>query len=131
MRKLVAGLLAALLMTAGIVALTSSTANAGRCPYTGCIKTDTSGKAVDAKRPGKVRANFRVRTSGNAVPRGWVKVIIKGNGIYRSKVVRYPDNNAVRFFKVPKGSYQVFFKYIPARNSTFKRSVQETVVTVR
>jgi len=130
-RKLVAGLLAALLMTAGMVALTNSTASAGRCPYTGCIKTITSGKAIDAKRPGKVRVNFRVRTRGNAVPRGAVKVIIKGNGNYRSKVVGYPGNDVVKFFGVPNGSYQVFIKYIPARNSTFKRSRQLTVVTVR
>ena len=132
MRKLVAGLLAALLMTAGMVALTSTTASAGRCPYTGCIATDTSGKAVDTKRPGKVRVNYKVRTrAGNTIPSGRVKVIIKGNGVWRGKVRAYPGQNAVRFFRVPNGAYQVFIKYIPGRNTIFRRSLQETVVTVR
>jgi hypothetical protein len=131
MKKLIVSLLVAFLMAAGLVAASGSAASAARCPYTGCIPTDTSGKAIDVRKPGKVRTTFRVGTNGNVVPKGAVKIVIKGNGVYRSKVVRYPGTNRASFRGLPRGSFQVFMKFIPARGSAFGRSAQTTVVTVR
>ncbi len=130
MKKLIAGLLGALLMASGLVALASGSATAARCPYTGCIRTDVTAKAVSPK-PGKVRVKYQVGTAGNATPRGVVRVIVKGNGIFRAKNRHYPRKSRVVFFGIPKGSYSVFVKFIPGRSTTWRRSRQDTTVTVR
>lgn len=130
MKKLFVGLLAAFMMVAGLVAVSSTSASAApRCPYNSCPTTNTSGKAVSPGNSNRVRVNYRVRTQGNVVPRGSVKVILKGNGVYRSLTFRYPGKSAVNFGKLPRGTYQVTIKYIPGNNS-FARSSQRTVVTV-
>lgn len=131
MKKLIVGLLAAFLMAAGLVAVSGTTSTAApRCPYNNCTTTNTSGKAVSPGNSRRVRVNYRVRTQGNVVPRGSVKVIIKGNGVFRTLTFRYPGKSAVNFGKLPRGSYQVTIKFIPGRNTTFARSSQSTVVTV-
>lgn len=133
MKKIVAGIIASFLMASGLVAIAAGSASSAppRCPYTGCVNTDVSGKAVSPNGTRKVRVTYNVGTQGNATPRGVVRVIVKGNGTFRAKNRRYPRQQRVVFVKVPRGSYQVFIKYIPGRNTPFQRSRQDTLVTVR
>lgn len=130
MKKLIGGLLAVFLMAAGLVATTGSTANAApRCPYTGCVATKTTVKAVSpARRTIVVRAG--VGTAGNAKPSGRIKIIVKGNGKFRSKVIGAQSGAAVRF-KIAPATYLVTAKFIPASNSVWARSDKSTSVTVK
>ena len=130
MKKLIAGVIAAFLMATGLAALVAAPAGAAACPYTGCIQTFTGVNAVDAARPGKVRVNFRVRTAGNAIPRGTVRIIIKSSDTFRAKNVSYPDRHRVTFLRLPDGRYSVIAKFIPGSNTAFGRSRDTTSVTV-
>lgn len=130
MKKVIAGAIAAFLMTTGLVAFAGGSTNAADCPYTGCIQTLTGVNAVDARKPGKVRVNFRVRTVGNAVPRGTVRIIIKRPGTFRAKNVAYPGRNRVIFLGLPDGKYRVIAKFIPGTDTAFARSRHTASVTV-
>jgi hypothetical protein len=131
MKKLIVGLLTAFLLSGGLVVITSGTASAV-CPYTGCVPTEVvTGQVSDSAKPGKVRAKFRVRTVGNAVPKGQVRIILKGNGEYRSRTVAYPGTSGVSFFRLPKGTYQVTIKFIPAAGTAFGRTSETSRVRVR
>ena len=131
MKKLMVGLLAAFLMTSGLVAMSTSSASAD-CPYTGCVATKVSKAKTSSPRAGKARVAYKVKTVGNAAPRGKVKVIIKGaNGVFRAKVLRYPARTATAFRNLPKGKYTVVVKFIPAKSSAYGRSKRSTNVRVR
>ena len=131
MKKLIVGLLVAFLMATGLAAISSVSAAAPRCPYTGCVKTVISASAKQVG-PRRVRVSYSIRTLGNATPRGTARVILKGGSrdTFRAQNRPYPGANSVRFFRLPQGTYQVRVKFIPARNSAFGRSFITTVVDV-
>jgi hypothetical protein len=130
MKKLMVGLLAAFLMTSGLVALTTSSASAD-CPYTGCVATSVKAQA-SSRSTGTARVAYRVKVLGNAVPRGKVKVIIKNaNGVVRTKTSPYPADTAADFSNLRKGTYTVIVKFIPAASSAYAPSSRSTKVTVR
>jgi hypothetical protein len=133
MKKLMVGLLAAFLMTSGLVALSASSAIAA-CPYTGCFETEVSRAKTSSPSPGTARVVYKVTTvdPGNAVPRGKVKVIIKSaNGVVRTKTSPYPANTAAVFSNLRKGKYTVIVKFIPAASSVYGPSDRSAKVTVR
>lgn len=71
MKKLIVGLLAAFLMTTGLVAFSGSPASAAECPYQGCVPTGTVGVAVPKKNKPVVRVRAKVVALGsNAKPSG-------------------------------------------------------------
>jgi hypothetical protein len=131
-KKLIASLLVAFLMSAGLVAVTGSATNAApRCPYTGCVKTVSHVNAEDKRKPGRIGVDFRIGTRGNAEPIGVVRVIVTGNEEFRAKSVRYPFTDAVNFSGLDEGRYQVEAKFIPNKNSAFARSDDSDFVTVK
>ena len=116
MKKLIVGLLAAFLMTTGLVAFSGSTASAAPsdCPYSGCTNTNTVGVGVgitDYKKGGKKKKKghgvITARVDGvgtNAVPVGRVFLDVKKKGATRLK---YSDSANVNqrgkvTFTVPK-----------------------------
>jgi hypothetical protein len=75
--------------------------------------------------------DYKVKTVGNAAPKGKVKVIIKGaNGVFRTKVLPYPADTAAVFSNLRKGKYTMIVKFIPAASSAYGRSSRSSVVTV-
>ena len=120
MKKLLVGLLAAILMSAGLVGFSGSPANAAKCPYSGCVKTRTVGVAISAKgsRQAYMKAKVRVRGS-DVVPTGKVRTIVvkkKKNGNVKrvARLTGNLDKNGVVDFNLEnlrKGKYIVIFKF--------------------
>ena len=128
MKKFISGLFAALLMTAGFVAVVDApaTANQARCGVSGyppCVVTQTH-----ANGPAKVtkhkRASYAVNVtaSGNKKPAGTIVVII--NPGHKKFTVKYSGTGkvTVRLPRLKPGKYSVTFKYIP--KGDFKSSVK-------
>ena len=66
---------------------------------------------------------FQVRTVGNAVPRGTVKIIVEcADGTRKSKTRNYPGSSSVTFRGLPSGKCTVTYKFIPKKGSAFLRS---------
>ena len=120
MKKLIVGLLAAFLMTSGLVAFSGSPASArpADCPYSGCVDTRTNAKHnVKGK---SVRVKVKVRAVGsNANPKGVITltvVKIKKNGNFKAIDTVYSrlNNKAKTKFKVKglkKGKYAYAAEY--------------------
>ena len=135
MKKLIAAIFAAVLMTAGLVSFTSAPATAA-CPYTGCVRTDTEVSGPNVLNRGtKPRLTLTVTTNGNAKPRGWVRLVIRRNAggfstvrnVYyggETKVVIGPELNKL-------GTYTVAARFTPADGSAFKPSFDRKNIRVK
>ena len=126
MKKYFASLIAAIMMTAGLVAFTEGTATAA-CPYTGCITTYTSVDApAQVKRHNRARIGVRVFTDGNGEPKGSVTIRVKrttgGYSYINSK--RYTGDKVwfttTRLHKL--GKYVVTARFDRKAGSAFKDS---------
>ena len=119
MKKLIVGLLAAFLMTTGLVAFTSSTATAA-CPYTGCIATKTI--ASDKVTRNKVVVKVRVKPVGsNGTPKGLVKLKVKGPE-FASTTKGIRGSTSLSIGKLKPGKYTYTVSYVPSGGSVFKKS---------
>ena len=95
MKKLIVGFVAAIMMAAGLVAISGTSAVAA-CPYTNCVDTFTSINARQIERTNrrgrtnctkKARIQVQVRTNGNDRPSGKVQITIrnsKGQFVYNA-----------------------------------------------
>jgi hypothetical protein len=85
MKRLFIGLITAALMSVGLVGVSSATANAATCPYTGCVKTHTNVHAPKTvKQNRKAQICVRVTTNGNGAPKGHVGLrVTRKTGGYR------------------------------------------------
>ena len=79
MKRLIVGLISALLMTAGLVGVSQVPASA--CPYTGCVPTTTRVTVPNAPvaRGTRAKVCVRVTTPGSGVPQGRVTATVLGN----------------------------------------------------
>jgi hypothetical protein len=132
MKKLIAALFAAVLMAAGLVVATTSTAAADCAPtqYSGCVRTITkvsSPAVIPLGSKAKLCATVRAKNS-NATPVGTVVFKIKRNvpgaGDFHKK--RKNLRNGVACVKTKKlrrvGGYNVVAKYKSPRGSIFINS---------
>ena len=131
MKKLLSGLIAAFLLSAGFVAVSAETAQAAckstqyvKCPVT---VTKASG-AKTVKRGKSPKAIVGVRAAGNVKPKGKVTVIITGPGVRSAKVVNY-NGKSVSYIGPKlrrKGTYTVTitFKGTNARDSKTKYKIR-------
>jgi hypothetical protein len=117
MKKLISGLLAAFLLSAGFVAVSAETASAVCKPtqYKICqvSKTSAGGPKV-AKKGQKPKTSVTVRTSGNVKPKGTVVVTYKGPGVKKTIRVKYngkPIKVTGPALKKP-GKYKVTVSFI-------------------
>jgi hypothetical protein len=116
MKKLIAGLFAALLTTAGLVAVTSTSAQAACTQYV-CNATTTdskpSSKNVQAGKP--VKAKIGVDTRGNVRTSGTVTITITGPGGFEKTITKKVSgkdiNVALGKFK-KAGKYKVAVAYV-------------------
>ncbi|WP_137293534.1 hypothetical protein [Nocardioides dongxiaopingii] len=130
MKKLIVALLFSVLMGSGLVAFSGTTASAVDCPYTGCVKTSTQVSAT-SPAPRKLRARAVVRTAGDARPKGQVTITVKGKGKTRSATRNARTPSTVTFNGLKPGKYRVIAKFVPAKNSIFKPSQDQTTVRVK
>ena len=126
MKKLIAAIFVALLATAGLVATTTTTANAA-CPYTSCVATEVKEGVPLTVKKGRA-ATIKVQViakSGNASPVGRITVTVKkvGGGflqkmsksVYGGKTFSFVTK---RLFKT--GRYTATAVYAPRAGSVFK-----------
>jgi hypothetical protein len=130
MKKLIAAVFAAVLMAAGLVAATGSTASANCNPstYSGCIATVTKAKVQDSVKQGNtVRVCGKVKAVGSTVkPNGKLVFIVKStNGFFQKESAAYPGGPKVctetRALK-KKGGYTLTVKYKSPSGSVFRNS---------
>ncbi len=136
MKRLIVGMIAGLLMFAGLAAVSAESANAV-CPYTGCVKTATQVRVTNApvKQGQKARVCVRVITAGNGTPTGRVSIAVtRTNGGYK-----YFDSKNYRggqtCFKTSsiqkRGRYIVLAKYQPGARTIFGASNNSTAFRVK
>jgi hypothetical protein len=142
-KRIIVGLLTAFLMTAGLVAVSPSTATAttAQClRYNNCTKTQTTASGPRSIRiAAKPTFKASVKAAGNVAPRGSVKLTVtKGSRkvyVTTKTVARASANSARATFKLPKfktiGNYRLVFKYTPAVNTVFVGSQTVKTLTVR
>lgn len=122
MKKLIIGLLAAFLMSAGLVGVSSTTASAA-CPYQGCFKTVTGSSTSTSATRGIITAKVRAKGT-TKTPIGVFRLVVKkgGKSIYiHTKRV----GNGTKVFRTKKlkpGKYFYTVRYIKARDSAFLSS---------
>ncbi|GEP39794.1 hypothetical protein NPS01_34570 [Nocardioides psychrotolerans] len=131
MKKLIAALFAAVLMSLGLVGVTTGTATAA-CPYTGCIPTSTSASgSIDGKF---LTVTAEVSAAGNASPRGTFKITADRVGPKGFKTRGASVNNADDGVKLKlqlAGEWEITVTYVPADNSVYERSSTTFTVFVR
>lgn len=132
MKKLIAGVFAATLTTAGLVAVSGTAANAD--PYTGTVQTVSSVSTPAAVKAGKP-ATIKVKVgAGNAKAKGKVTVVVKnkaGKTVSKAIVDYKGKTIKVKTAKLKKaGSYKVVVRFAPKRNSVFKASKSKTKISV-
>lgn len=89
-------------------------------------------KRIKAGKRGKVK--FSVVTVGNAVPRGTVRVIIKGKKGYTKRIKRSYDGGTItiKLPKLPKGDrYTVTTRFTAPATSVYKNSKSSFKVKVK
>lgn len=126
MKKFAASVIVALLMCAGLVAASSTTASAA--PYPQPVRTSTNatsqGTVNRFERP-SLRVNVRPRGATNRTPRGTVTVnYVRRNGGKRVSYTRGYNGPTVYSFPALRrpGAYFVVVRYNPGGNSVFKAS---------
>jgi hypothetical protein len=130
MKKLITAILAAALMSIGLVAAVEAPAQAA-CPYSACIATQTVAKHPKTISGTSITVKVRVKPlQGTGQPTGTVKVSVKKyNGTYfKAKTLTYTGGKLSFDFTslAKKGKYRVLAKFIPAEGSVWKRSKSRT-----
>lgn len=126
MKKLIVGLLAAFLMTTGLVAFTSTQASAA-CPYSGCLGTRVFADITKANK--QVTINASVKAVGSSrQPKGSIVIKVQKKGFFWSETVG-AGGGSVTTPKLKKGKYTVTVRFIKKRDSAFFSStaIQRTV----
>jgi hypothetical protein len=134
MKKLIAGLFAAILTTAGLVAVTSATPASAACTAYVCNATTAKGKApksLTAGKPAKVRIS--VTSRGTVEASGIVTVVVTGPGGFKKTInvnVSGGDSTAINLGKLTDpGSYKVKITY--KGDSGFRDSTARTTIKVK
>jgi hypothetical protein len=110
MRKFVALVCAFVLSAAGLIAMSTGSAQAKPCPYNGCFDTNTNvtaPKQVKQGRAPKVRVTVSVK--GNLKPQGELKVVVTNESGFREVItVDYTRPRSVRLPALnERGTYTV------------------------
>jgi hypothetical protein len=126
--KTLIGLFTALLMAAGLVAVSSPPASAACNSYSGCVKTTTKASApskVSKRRKATVCGSVKA-VSSNATPRGNLRFTVTRNGGKYSFARTIPYGGGKMCVVTTKlrkpGRYTVRVAYLPQKNSIFNAS---------
>ena len=134
MKRLIIGLISALLMTVGLVGASQVPASA--CPYTGCVSTNTRVTVPNApvKKGTRAKVCVRVTTPGSGVPKGRVTATVKGtNGWMWSATKKYRGGQVCFTSRKIKrvGTYSARGIFSPFSSSPFGSSRGSTSFQVR
>lgn len=136
--KTLTGLVTALLMAAGLVAVATQPASAAACnSYSGCVDTTTTASApkVVAKRRKATVCGTVAAVGSNATPRGELRFTVKRNrGKFNfRKTVPYDGGKMCVVTKKVKrtGGYTVTVDFVPLKGSVFNPSSGATGFDVR
>lgn len=118
MKKLFAGIIAGIMMAAGLVAFTGTAANADCDGYGACPPSTTRISAPDRVRQ-RTRATIGVRVTSSRVPRGQVRVVVSRNaGGFRWVDTKAYSGEKV-FFRTPRlrkrGGYTITARFTTER----------------
>lgn len=133
MKKLIIGLFAAILMSAGLVAFSGSTATAD--PYPGTVDTTTQTNANNVRQGRKATVRTDVFTAGNGTPKGHLDIVVKRDaGGFVFRTTRWYDGttDVVQTPKLKKkGRYTVSARFDARDGSVFKNSSDSTTFRVK
>ncbi|KQW48540.1 hypothetical protein ASC77_07255 [Nocardioides sp. Root1257] len=116
MKKLISGLIAAFLLSAGFVAVSAETASAAcqKTQYTPCPVTVTKAAGAKTVKKGKKpKAIVSIKSAGNVKPKGKVTIIITGPGVRSAKTITY-NGKSVSYVGPAlkkKGTYKVTISF--------------------
>ncbi|TIC79447.1 hypothetical protein [Nocardioides sp. GY 10127] len=131
MKKLIVGLLMAVLMSAGFVATTATTANAA-CPYTNCKATKTHVVSAKSPKAGKLVVKAKVTSAAKAKIVGKLVITITKGGKTKKKTVAYTGSaKTVSWTGLAKGKWKVTVTFTPKSGSVYKSSSASKTVTVK
>lgn len=129
MKKFLSGLIAALVMAAGLVAFSGQSAQAA-CgdQYTPCVATKTKPKAKPVDSGKKPVVEVQVTANGNVKPIGVVVITVNG------KKYEFNYKGGKLDAKLPKlkpGKYKVKVEFVPAAVGNFEGSSKTVTLTVK
>jgi hypothetical protein len=130
--KTLIGLLTALLMAAGLVAVTPTSAHAVCTRYAGCVDTQTlaSGPKVVKKRKKATVCGITRAVASNARPSGNLRFVVtrnRGKFKFKRTVPYFGGKLCIRTKKLKKkGGYTVHVSFVPKNASLFNGSSGST-----
>lgn len=135
MKKTFVAFLATVLMSFGLVATTTSPAQAD-CPYSSCIRTVTQANArAVLETGGSAKVRVQVNAPGNGAPTGQVQIVLrrKGGGFQKTKTVPYTGAKVkVKFNNLaPAGRYIATASFIPGTGSIYEGSTGTVSIRVK
>ena len=135
MKKLIAAVLTAFLMSLGLVATTTSTASAADCDYPQtCVDTTTDASGLKTKTKNTARIRIRPSSAGNGKPAGKVTVFFvnnKGNVKSFTRNLSSGTNGVFTFRGLTGGRHTVIVTFTPAKDSPYLASSDTTKVQVK
>lgn len=117
MKKLISGIIAAFLLSAGFVAVSAETASAACKPtkYTECTVTKTKATGAKTVKAGKKpKTVIKVQAQGGVVPKGTITITITGpGGFKKTMTVKYNGKtiSSVGPALKKKGTYKVTVEF--------------------
>lgn len=124
MKKLIAGLFTAVLMTSALAMVSETTPAAHAAPYVNSVNTATTVKGPKKVKKGK---KVVVRALVSNAAKGTVTVTIRRGKTVVKKVTVQPGT-AVRFKAKKPGKYKITAVYTPAKNTPWKSSSSQVKV---
>lgn len=129
MKKLIVGMVATVMVAAGLVAASGTSASAA--PYPGTVQTRTSAVGL-GPFTGKAKVYVRV-ISDSGKPKGTVNLtfVNRKSGASTSFNRDYGGSAKTYTFDVNKGRYSVLVTFVPPDDSKWKPSTAKTKVRVK
>lgn len=126
MQKIFSAIIVAVMMAAGLVAASGSTAGAAECPYGGCFATSTRIDTPEGVTRGeRARIRVKVTSAGNGAPQGQVTITVRRRtGGYFFRDSKNYDGGWVRFrtTRLPRGKFIVRAAFDRQPGSVWKDS---------
>lgn len=131
MKKLLAGILGAALITAGLVSASSAPSTAA--PYPGTVKTRTIAVGIASKVSHQAKVYVKVTSYGSGAPKGHLELtfVHKKSGKVYSFSRSYDGAHKYKFNDLRPGTYAVVVNFIPPDESVYKASSAKTRCKVR
>ncbi|MCM0621858.1 hypothetical protein [Nocardioides bruguierae] len=137
MKKLIVGLLMAVLMSAGLVSTTATSAFAGCTPteYVTCGTPTVHSTSVPMKKANMAKIRVRISTGQKkAKAVGWLYVTVTQGDTVRTKRVRYNGNGSPRTFvfnKLAAGTWNYTVTFVSEKDSRYKNAVDSGKAKVK